>query len=244
MLEEKPKLSDNARKTVAFTLDSVAEEIQQESSTPTQEPVQIEAPSPAPTADAVRDSEGVTYDPKIHATKADGSPAFAATGRFRRRRGTGPARASVIGAQPKTKVQVLADADKIRQAGITCAEILFAVCVAIGGPDWNPQTDAEKNIDERRDMRNAWITYTQIKDIKDMPPSLVLFAAITTYASPRFTESKTTKERASRALTWLKDRTSRFVLWRRRKHATQSNNRDDGKRQNDAREKASGSPAE
>ena len=113
----------------------------------------------------------------------------------------------------------------------------FIMCATmIGGPEFQPiKGNADGiEIDEKRELRMAFSDYCEAKQIGDFPPGIALTIAMLAYIGPRFTMPNTQK-RSKRFFTWLG---AKWALWRNRR-AAHADNRNDGKRKDDARETAS-----
>lgn len=218
-------------------VSDIVETIAAESTEPT---IAAAEPTPAPVATAEsslqfgegeRDAAGDTFDRSRHSVGSDGKPVRTAKGLWRRRRGVGSLRVA------STAVQTADENEKFILAGKTCAECLFQGASLLGGPEWQPKVDATQ--DERRDVAAAFTTYCRAKNLSDIPPGIILLAIITSYAAPRFAQPITQK-RATGAIIWLR---TKYMKWRA-KRAAQSDNRNDGKRENDAGKKDSGGASE
>ena len=178
-----------------------------------------------------RDAAGDTFDRTRHSVGSDGKPVRTAKGLWRRRRGVGSLRVA------STAVQTADENEKFILAGKTCAECLFQGAGLLGGPEWQPKVDATQ--DERRDMAAAFTTYCRAKNLSDIPPGIILLAIITSYAAPRFAQPITQKRTAG-AIIWMREKYRKWRMGR----AAQSDNRNDGKRENDASKKDSGGASE
>lgn len=211
---------------------------------------------PEASASTITDKSGATFDPAKHAVKNDGTPAFAKSGFFRAKRGTGPrVRVPNSGATPglapdeqrraAEAASAAAEEQKRRKAMIAAngiTEIIFKSGYMIGGDEWLPVKHEEKQIDERRDMQTAWAEYCYAKDMNDIPPGLLVAFVCSAYALPRFTAPETKKRLSAFAVgvqkaglwfkNWRLDRKRR----KEEKDAARAANRDDGKRKNDTRE--------
>lgn len=66
------------------------------------------------------------------------------------------------------------------------------------GPEWNPRGPEEKKM-----VVDATANYLKAKDIKDLPPGVVLCFVIAAYSLPRMSQPKT-KEKIAMGWTWFK----------------------------------------
>ena len=211
------------------------------------------APPPrsnAPAPGSYTDSEGTPFDPAKHAVKADGTPSYAASGKFRARRGTGSrvgtprSKAAVPETTPDGR-PVLTEAEKMKAARTAAGlrEIFFRSCMTIGGPEWTPIKNDAQQIDERREMHSAMTEVCEYYGVTELHPLIGVGFVMITYASPRFTLPETqrrTKKAASaisRGWKWLRNK------FKRNKNAARTDNGNDGKREVNA-SKTDSSPAE
>ena len=209
-------------------------------------------PKPAETSNAgeIRDKAGELFNPELHAVKADGSPSFAKSGVFRRRRGTGcRVTMPAIPGQSHEEIRRIAEQNaqaaeeqKRRKAMIAAqgiSEIIFKSGYMLGGDEWLPIKNEEKQIDERRDMHTAWAEYCYARGVEDIPPGLLVAFVCSAYALPRFTAPETQKRLGTFA-TYLKRGKLWFDNWRltrkERKDGSRITDRNDGKRKDNASE--------
>lgn len=227
------------------SVDSFLDDLESDSPTPSPEAIASAAVSREPEASASqverqnkfaveKDSAGDAFNPEIHATKASGEPSLTPSGKFRRKRGT----VSKVG-QPKSKAVVPAISDeelkrKARATGHGCAEILFRCCTMLGGSEWQPVKNEAEQIDERRDISEVLSDYCEAHNITDLPPGLMVGIVLSSYVLPRFTLPETQK-RASKFGVWVKTKWLNIMHWRAHR-ASRSNDRNDGKRQNNTGE--------
>lgn len=208
----------------------------------------VETP-PAQSSEGIRDKSGALFDPTIHAVKSDGSPSLTKSGYFRRKRGTG-ARVIVPGAAsiPPDEARRIAEQQaqaieeqKRRKAMIAAqgiSEIIFKSGYMLGGEEWLPIKNDEKQIDERRDMHTAWAEYCYARGVEDIPPGLLVAFVCSAYALPRFAGQETQKRLGAFA-TGLKRVKLWFENWRLKrgvKNAARIANGNDGERKNDTGE--------
>jgi len=148
----------------------------------------------------LKDNKGVSFDPKIHRTKANGDPSLSSKGNLLRRSDSEIAKlnakksesgSSFIGEQ---KPEVKAIKPEIVQAealGVVSANMLFTFGVAFFGQEWAPIKDEATGIDESSYLSQAFADYYKVTGRKDLPPSFVLVSAIGAYTLPRFTKPQT-----------------------------------------------------
>ena len=206
-------------------------------------------PQPAK-AGEIRDRAGELFNPELHAVKSDGSPSFAKSGLFRRRRGTGgrvaipatPAISSEESRRIAEQQAAAAEEQKRRKAMIAAqgiSEIIFKSGYMLGGDEWLPIKNDEKQIDERRDMHTAWAEYCYARGVEDIPPGMLVAFVCSAYMLPRFAAPETQKRLGAFA-TFLKRGKLWFENWRlsrkERKDAARITNGNDRERQNDSRE--------
>lgn len=240
---------DLARKALAGTTE------QKENAEPLSTDAQAKAPGTP--ANEVRDKAGELFNPELHAVKSDGSPSFAKSGVFRRKRGTGGSRVAVPAANalPPDEARRIAEANaqaaeeqKRRKAAIAAggiAEIIFKSGYMLGGDEWLPIKNDEKQIDERRDMHTAWAEYCYARGVEDIPPGLLVAFVCSAYALPRFAGPETQK-RVGAFATFVKRGKLWFENWRlkRGNNAARIANRNDGERKDNASEGDSGGTKE
>lgn len=204
------------------------------------------------------DSEGVPYDPNIHAATRTQT----AAGRWKKRRGS----KSTLAVAPKRKndAAVTAEVDqtqKARAAGVVAARSMFTLGQMFGGPEWAPiSVDKDgapsmEEYDERKMMEQAFADYFIAKGVTEVSPGMGLTIAMLAYAGPRFTMPQT-KARASAAKSWLSLRIAKWKLQRELKkrgveakvtvndgeifiNGSRADSWNDGKRQDDTSEKVS-----
>lgn len=162
-----------------------------------------------PEADEVfTDGRGDTYDKGLHLMGEDGKPAMTKRGFFRKKRG---------GVSTIAAVDTPSEDLSFKACGSSTAEIIFIMGQSIGGQEWQPTPD------ERHYMSDAWTQYYKAKDVKDLPPGLIVATALISYSMPRFAKP-ITRNRLQRASHWLKMKLSRSY---RESH---SDSRHDGER--------------
>ena len=205
------------------------------------EQVSTDAPpaNPPPTSGEIRDRSGELFNPELHAVNKEGKPSFAKSGLFRRKRGVG-ARVTVptVAADPAAAAAAAAAAEEAKQrkamiAGTAVAEIIFKSGYMLGGEEWLPIKNDEKQIDERRDMVTCWQNYCYARGMEDVPPGLLVAFVVSAYALPRLAGTETQK-RIGRAVGMFKRLGLWFQDWRLRR-AARATNRNDGERKDDTR---------
>lgn len=132
---------------------------------------------------------GVRFDPEIHQMNDDGTPILGKRGKPLRKKGSGtrtrkPKGGLVPPPGPTPE-------DKQRAAGIAAASAVFMLGTTLGGDEWIPVKNEEYNIDERRNMEQAFGDYFVAKGVEDFPPGIALSLALVGYAGPRFAAPKT-----------------------------------------------------
>jgi len=177
----------------------------------------------------LRDADGASFDPALHYTEDDGEPKLTAKGLLRKRR----VRRSTADKNADANREALNARQQVeaRSAGIVAANSLLIVATGFGGDEWNAVKDEASGIDERAQLQQAFGDYFVAKGVTDFPPGVALVLAIGMYAAPRFTMPKTQSKIGrvwSRAKKYLAS-----VGKRRNKDESQSDSRDNGKRQND-----------
>lgn len=146
------------------------------------------------------DRFGRLFDQNLHIVNNDGTPLLTATGLLRVRRGQGIKKSGV--GSPKGQSAIETVEAQHAACGVTTAELIFVMGVAIGGEDWLPENH------ERLYMQTAWTEYFRKKDIKDLPPGVLICTALVSYAIPRFGKPDT-QTRMKRIGAWFKKRFSR-----------------------------------
>jgi hypothetical protein len=153
------------------------------------------------------DDGGEAWNPEIHATGADGAGVKTAKGLWRKRRGIGTSR---VGAPSQRAGAPVASVDdtQSRAAGTACAHTVFMMGRVIGGEEWAPRIDAERN--EVAMMEKAWGDYFVAKGYTEFPPGIALSMALTAYAAPRFT-MPVTQSRAVKFKQWA---VGKYIGWK------------------------------
>ena len=186
------------------------------------------APPQAPTQ--ARDRQGRSFDPELHETKEDGSAVINKDGSLRLKRGRGSER---IKANSEIKTPEMARIEpSASKTGHLIAEQIFSMGRLVGGEEWAPVVNPEYGVDERAQMYEAWATYCEHKEIRDIPPGIALGMVMVAYVSPRMFMPKT-KSRITKAKEWCITALVKLKLWKGRHNDTRSNSRDDGERKDD-----------
>lgn len=168
------------------------------------------------------DERGDTFDGDQHEVDSDGKPRKTKGGFFHKKRG---GVSKVSGAKSSIASVDTPSEDLSYQAcGSSTAEIIFIMGQALGGQEWVPVPD------ERRYMSDAWAQYYKAKEVKDLPPGLIVATAMISYAMPRFSRPET-KTRLQKASHWIK---MRFSKKYRKLHESHTNSGNDRKRKEHA----------
>jgi len=148
----------------------------------------------------LRDSMGRAFDKALHIIDDTGEPVLTKKGELRILRGQGPrakaAKVSTIGGLETPGPLGLADSDKgtdaeIIATGQSAASLTFVIGMAVFGSDGQP-TQAEIN-----QVTMAYQTYFRAKNIRDLPPGIVLVTALASYTVPRMMKPKQVKKMSS-----------------------------------------------
>lgn len=246
--EREESESESVDSISCASLDAIASELADESPAPNVAAIEAEKEKSEAFKREfahLRDRDGNPFDPAIHATNADGTPKLTANGKLRKRPGrksgdsVGVSSKSRLGGIPGASAPVTSaegitheQRAQARAAGVSAANALITLGVALGGDEWQPIVNHEQGIDERAQLENAFGAYFEAKGLRDIPPGVALTIAVGAYALPRFTRPKTQKR-----VSTLKEKLFVWIAKRRaRKHESQSDTRNDGKRQNDVSE--------
>jgi hypothetical protein len=170
-------------------------------------------------AAAPGDVDGTPFDASIHAVGSDGQGIKTAKGQWRKRRGAAKAGAkSVVGNKASAGSaagSATADAAAVA-AGRAFAQLTFMCGRAFGGEEWAPILLVENGVtkyDEDAFMTEAYTEWCKAKNIKDVPPGVILSVALISYAAPRMRMPETQKRVAglkTRIATW-------WISWRARR---------------------------
>jgi len=148
----------------------------------------------------LKDVQGVSFDAKIHKTKANGEPTLTKKGNLIRRpeseiakseaKESGASSSFVGGKKPEVKA-IKPEVLQARAVGKISANMLFSFGMAIGGDEWLPVSNEEIGLNEREYVEGAFADYFESTGRTDLPPSFILMSAIGAYMIPRFTMPKT-----------------------------------------------------
>ena len=129
-----------------------------------------------PPEDALLDSAGAVFDPKVHATKRDGSPSYTKSGRFRKVRTT-----KATAANDETP-----EDRRYRTAAEGTVAAIEMLATMVGGDAFNYIKDRKSGIDERASGIDAFAAWYESRGIEDFPPGIVVAIWAITYCAPRF----------------------------------------------------------
>lgn len=158
-----------------------------------------------------RDKMGRAFDKLMHLTDEDGEPKLTKNGRLRIKRGFGPdaktPKESTIGGIETPAGITFADGQRDGEAeilatGQSAASLTFLLGMFIFKEGGKP------NKDEINQVTYAYQTYFRAKNIRDLPPGVILATALMTYAAPRIMLPETRK-RSSKVWTKVKKRFSK-----------------------------------
>ena len=128
-----------------------------------------------PPDDALLDSAGAVFDPKVHATKRDGSPSYTKSGRFRKVRTT---KAAANDETPEDR--------RYRTAAEGTVAAIELMATMIGGEAFAYIKDRKAGIDEKASGIDAFAAWYESRGIEDFPPGIVVAIWAITYCAPRF----------------------------------------------------------
>ena len=128
-----------------------------------------------PPEDALLDSAGAVFDPKVHATKRDGSPSYTKSGRFRKVRTT---KAAANDETPEDR--------RYRTAAEGTVAAIEMLATMVGGDAFSYIKDKKSGIDERASGIDAFAAWYESRGIEDFPPGIVVAIWAITYCAPRF----------------------------------------------------------
>ena len=176
------------------------------------------------------DSDGIVFDPEIHATDKDGNPSVTKTGKYRKKKGV----SSIATKERKVEDVVNTQAGTLQAAGAATA-VFVNTGVAVFGDEWYPEDIP--NFGSERDMLNkAFYDYMESKNISDFPAGVALSIALVNYAGKRFTKPKTRNRLAEFKGALAK----KIVTWKERaKNASYFSNGKKPKRKDDTNQEAS-----
>ena len=143
----------------------------------------------------VLDSMGRAFNRTLHITDENDQPRLTKGGKLKIKRGQGPnarPKVSTIGGlEPKPGIgfaegQPASEAEII-VTGQSAASLTFLLGMVVFKEDGKPTQD------EINQVTYAYQTYFRAKNIRDLPPGVVLATALITYAGPRLMKPKTSK---------------------------------------------------
>jgi hypothetical protein len=158
------------------------------------------------------------FNPEIHATNPDGTPALTPTGRLakiRKSRAAGTKTAvnvpNVPGATTPAQSAAVAKETLARQGGAGCANLVIALMVGVGGEDFLPRRDKASGMDEKAMLESVFGDYFVATGKTDLPPGWALVAGMSMYVLPRLGMPKT-QTRLQRFKDWCKVKYVNFRL--------------------------------
>jgi hypothetical protein len=160
------------------------------------------------------DRFGVSFDPAIHKTKADGSPSLTKTDKLIRRPEAGsnsPGRKPTDKTPGKTGDEKSPDQTRIIQAHASAqvaTAVLINLGVGIGGDEWKPRK--LDDFDESEYLTSAFRDYFAAQETPELSPKAALSIALMAYAMPRFAMPNTRK-RSATGVKWVY---TKWVEWR------------------------------
>lgn len=161
-------------------------------------------------AQSNHDVNAQPFNAAIHAVNADGSPRKTAKGAWALKRGKKAGAAQSGTASPKLTIPggagiTVEQANKeqlARRGGAGAANLLMAVCVGLGGTEWQPRADAKTGLDEKAMLEGVFGDYFVATNKTDLPPGWALVAGCAMYALPRFGMPQT-QSRLKRVKNWV-----------------------------------------
>ncbi len=144
------------------------------------------------------DAMGRNFDKAMHIIDEQGEPKLTKDGKLRIKRGYGPGakqpKISTIGGVDGligfAQTQEQSEAE-ILVTGQSAASLTFVVGMAFFGSDGKPTQE------EINQVTYGYQSYFRAKNIRDLPPGVVLATALMTYALPRMIKPKTSKKISS-----------------------------------------------
>lgn len=146
------------------------------------------------------------FDPSIHAVNADGTPRRKVDGSLARRRGRKGGTSSSASGEKQKKTTVssgsVAGIDMTDYAvlGDLAAGMTAATGVMVFGAEWDFRDPAE-----RQGMAMAYAEYMRAKEIRDIPPGMVLTMVLVSYSVPRL-QLPETQSRMQKIGGWIKSK--------------------------------------
>lgn len=206
--------------TQAADINGLADILIEESPEP--QPHAIAQQAELETARVAQNAEAVKqfpdFNPAIHATNADGSPALTPTGRLakiRKGRSASP-KLTIPNNAGQSAQPSLAQSREVqaRAGGAGFANLVIALSVGIGGEEFIPRRDPKVGLDEKAMLEGAFGDYFVATGKTDLPPGWALAAALSLYVVPRFGMPKT-QSRFQRAKNWVAVKWINFRLARK-----------------------------
>ncbi|MBA7635751.1 hypothetical protein ES703_43355 [subsurface metagenome] len=145
-----------------------------------------------------KDKHGRVFDADLHISDPKtGKPVLIKDGHLRIKTGKGlptgrPSKMADL--EPEPKQEPTEDAPGpgpepakpvVNMTGVAVSETIFMLSQTLGGEDWKP-TATEKDY-----MATSWAAYLDAKGVDDLPPGVLLFMAMLTYALPRLRKQNT-----------------------------------------------------
>lgn len=154
------------------------------------------------------DDHGNAFDPSVHATGADGKGVLLKSGHWRKKRG-----AAKSAGRNGVVMPGMAPGDISTKVGGQMADSVFMMGILIGGDEWAPIVDEKTGVNERLQMREAFIAYCHENNVQEFPPGVALAMAMAAYVMPRFAMPKT-RTRFSRFKDWAAEK---YLAWKRKR---------------------------
>lgn len=182
LVEQMPDVQENA-------IDQLAGDKKQEQE-------QVKDPGISGEHAGLVDRMGRTFSRAIHLTDEKDEPKLTKAGKLKIRRGQGPdakTAESKIGGMTSTpgigfaQTQAAAEAEII-VTGQSAASLTFLLGIMVFKEDGKPTQD------EINQVTYAYQTYFRAKNIRDLPPGVILATALIVYAGPRLMKPKTSKK--------------------------------------------------
>jgi hypothetical protein len=153
------------------------------------------------------DRHGRAFDPTVHRTDDAGNPILTSSGLLRVRRGGSPSYVSAGGAKGSADAIV---------AGQTIADTFIGCAHMALGDEWAPRLDPATGMNERLAMGQAWGRYLESRDMRDIPPGVMVTMVMTMYALPRLVQPQT-QSKLARFGNWSKEKLSPLLARFRRR---------------------------
>ena len=142
------------------------------------------------------DRMGRAFDRTLHLTDDDGKPRLTKGNKLKIKRGQGPdakQKESKIGGLDAPGGIAFAEGQAAQEAeilvtGQSAASLTFLLGIMVFKEDGKPTQD------EINQVTYAYQTYFRAKNIRDLPPGVILATALITYAGPRMMKPKTSKK--------------------------------------------------